>query len=539
MIRIAIAYLSLLSGSWIAHAQNAPPSDSLFFSPGPLSDDVLLAPAAIDQSGAPVSRTEDDDGIGRLAASIREAEEEIEREESLNGASSRKLIEQLESLAALYRELGDYPFAIAALERARQIARINDGLYSLSQVEIMEAMVDSMEEAGAYYESDSLQAEILELAGRNEGDARVPTILAAIADRQIDAVTEYFAAGSWERSLERIDAAEGTGWDLQDIELLRNFVGKKPLKRHDAAIREALTNGSYEIGDTLDAREELVETYAMIDAVNDYNEAGQRKIDEGGLVLETKDRQRDLALSAFRRARRLYSSAMQTLLEFGDYGSGEYLAIEQKMIDTYYFELEHAQLYPDFSLRPQASVGVGGRNDRQGKLKPVVYGTGTSVLEAKVVNLLSHGASAVEIARALMRVGDWHLLFSANRRALEMYRDARDLLVREGVPAETLTEVVSPAAPVILAELTSDDCLEFDPTHTYSGYIDIAVETGRYGQVKEADIVSSSADMSPNVERRARTHVYETRFRPRFKGGQPMRSDRFTVRYYYDYREPP
>lgn len=525
-----------------AHTQSALDLFSLTFSPGPAAGDVVatvsddavarVSGAAIPEAagfGAAAGGT-DSTARGeaeRLLHSIREAEEEIAREEARNGRLSRGLIERLESIAASYRELGDYPLAIAALDWARQILRVHDGLHSLSQIEIMAAMVDAMEQLGAYYESDSLQAEMLELAGRNAGDPRVPSILVAVADRQMDAVTEYFAAGGWERALERVDSP--SEWDLEHIEILRNSRHKKPLNRLDLAIREMLTNGGYTVGETLDAREVLRETYGMIDAVNDHNEAKQRLITRPALTFDDEP-QRDLALSAFRRARRLYSSALQTMLESAAYGSGEYLAIEQKMIDTYYFELEHVALYPDVSTYLPS-------NGRRQKLKRAVYGTGTSALEAKVVNLMSHGASAVEIANALMAVGDWHLLFSANQRALEMYQDAHDLLVREGVPVRAFEDVVSPATPVILAELTSDDGLELDPTHTYRGYVDVAVETGRYGDVKSVEITSKSAGTSPVVEQRARTHVAETRFRPRFENGQPMRSDRFGLRYYYDYTE--
>ena len=525
MIRIVIVCVSLVAWPAIAFTQDALDLVSLTFSPGPVSGDVIPEAAAVDEgSSVPGSGAPGD--LTSLIPSIREAEDEVTREEALNG-SSRGLIEPLKSVAELYREVGDYPLAIAALQRAREIARAHDGLHSLSQIEIMATMIDWMEEAGAYYESDSLQAEILELASRNEGDPRVPSILVAIADRQMDAVTEYFTAGGWKRSLERIDAAHG--WDLQNIDFLRSSTTKKPLNRLDALVQEVLTNGSYEIGDTLDSRAVLMDTYAMIDVINDHNEAGQRSDTAGSLIFDVEERQRDLALSAFRRARRLYSSALQTVLDSEGYGSGEYLATEQRMIDTYYFELEHEELYP----RP---AGLRSRSDgRQGRLKRVVYGSGTSVLEAKVVNLLSYGASAVEIAKALMEVGDWHLIFSANRRALEMYQDAHDLLVREDVPGEALDELVSPATPVILAELTSDDRLAFDPTHTYVGYIDVAVETGRFGEVKEVHIVNRSVGTSPNVERRARTHVFETRFRPRFENGQPVRSDRFNLRYHYDY----
>jgi hypothetical protein len=87
---------------------------------------------------------------------------------------------------------------------------------------------------------------------------------------------------------------------------------------------------------------------------------------------------------------------------------------------------------------------------------------------------------------------------------------------------------------VILAQLADDDSAEFDPARIYSGYIDVAIETGRFGQVKDAEIVGSSDGTSAAVELRARTHVFGTRFRPRFEDRQPLRSDRFTLRYYYD-----
>ena len=527
MIRALVLLASLACWPVIADAQRAVrdsprvgPVDLLTFAPGVVSDDVVIGPADVAEAGesldpaAPATTT-------RLLDAVRRAETAVGREEASNGPMSPGLIERLEALAGLYLELGDYPLAIAALDRAMQVTRVHDGLYSPSQLEIMEAMIDAMEEAGAYSESDSLQAEMLGLANRNVDDARSPSILVAVADRQMDAVTDYFADGGWKRSLERVNAA-GSGWDLENIEGLRTFSGKKSLNRLDGAIRDVLTGGTYEIGDVLDPRAVLEETYALVAVINDFNEASQRKVAEQGLVFESDDRQRDLALSAFRRARRLYSAALQRMLDSGDYGSGEYLATEQKMIDTYYFELEHTELYPEFS-------SIGSANPRT-----LVYGTGTSVLEARVVNLISRGVPAVEIANALMEVGDWHLLFSANGRALEMYQDAYDLLAREDVPVETLSGIVTPATPVVLAQFTAEGSAQFDPARAYAGYLDIAIETGRFGEVKEADVVGRSAGSSTDVEQRARAHVFATRFRPRFGDGRPLRSDAFTLRYYYD-----
>jgi hypothetical protein len=290
-------------------------------------------------------------------------------------------------------------------------------------------------------------------------------------------------------------------------------------------IRDVLTSEDYEPGDTLDARELLAETYSLIDVVNDHNEAGQVGIVEGGLIFDTREIERDMALSAFRRARRLYSDALQQMLESGDYNSGEFLALEQKLIDSYWFELEHTELYPPRSAAPLLASP-----------RLLVYGTGTSSLEARVVHLISRGSSTVAIANALIALGDWHLLFSENRLALELYQDANDLLARGDVPAETRAGIVFPETPAILAQLTYDDSAEFDPARIYSGYIDVAIETGRFGQVKDAEIVGRSDRTSADVEKRARTHVFQTRFRPRFVDGELLRSDRFTLRYYYDER---
>jgi hypothetical protein len=487
-----------------------------------VSDDVAIGPDIIDDAGSDeAADTATTAGLTELLEAIREAQEEIAREQSLNGPTSPQLAAQLESLAESYRQLGDIPLVIATLDRARQIIRANDGLFSLRQLAIIENTIDTMEEAGAHNRSDVLQSEVLELANRNADDPRAPTMLASVADRQMDAAKEYVATGTWDRSLERL-YAPGSGWDLEHPEFLRGFSGQKSLNRLDGLIRDVLTSDDYEIGDALDARELLRETYSLIDVINDHNEAGQTGLVENVLIPDTRALQRDMALSAFRRARRLYSDALQRMLGSGDY-SADSLAIEQTLIDSYWFELEHTELYPSRTA-----------NSRLANPRLVIYGTGTSALEAHVVFLISRGASAIEIANALMAVGDWHLLFAENGRALAIYRDAYDFLTRGDVPTNAWTEVVFPETPFILAHLADDYSAEFDPARTYSGYLDFSIETGRFGQVKEAEIVGRSEGTSASVEIRGRKHVFGTRFRPRFEDGRLLRSDRFTLRYYYD-----
>src|SRR5690606_6842470 len=133
------------------------------------------------------------------------------------------------------------------------------------------------------------------------------------------------------------------GWDLDYL-----AAGiRQPLNSLETAILDTLTSDSYEVGTVLDAREVLADTDARIDAINDQHEVAQRRPVLGGLLFEGADVHRDLALSAFRRARRFYSTALRAELESAEVGSGEHLATEQKIIDTYYFEARNLRLYPD------------------------------------------------------------------------------------------------------------------------------------------------------------------------------------------------
>src|SRR5690606_17140409 len=224
----------------------------LEFAAGPLSGLIVPAAAERDPAAEPPSADEDE---AALLEAVRQAEQAVEREEAANGPSSLALVEPLTGLAELYRRLGDHPLAVASLARARQIVRLHDGLHALSQVEIVQAMILAAEVAGAYRESEVLQAELLDIANRNAGDPRVPSIMVWLGDRQMDAVRTYVSTRSWPGPLERLEAP---GWDLDYL-----AAGiRQPLNSLETAILDTLTSDSYEVGTVLDAREVLADTYA-------------------------------------------------------------------------------------------------------------------------------------------------------------------------------------------------------------------------------------------------------------------------------------
>jgi tetratricopeptide (TPR) repeat protein len=187
---IAGATLLALGGGAGAYPPSDPPLDlsHLEFVPA-LPDGAAPPPSTSARAVAPqpakVDRT-------RLDRAITEQLDAIHAEEVRNGANSKDLAPELLSLAVLYQQRGDHILAIPALERARQIIRTNEGLYSLDQVPMVERALASRD---ALHEDIGVQPPeedtLLELARRNPGDARVADIYYELANRHVGTVERY------------------------------------------------------------------------------------------------------------------------------------------------------------------------------------------------------------------------------------------------------------------------------------------------------------------------------------------------------------
>ena len=85
-------------------------------------------------------------GPGR---SITRYETRIAELEAAAGPHAAELVEVRQGLGMLHQQAGDHRQAIAVLRDALQSVRINEGLYSINQVAILEAIIDSRVALGA------------------------------------------------------------------------------------------------------------------------------------------------------------------------------------------------------------------------------------------------------------------------------------------------------------------------------------------------------------------------------------------------------
>ena len=78
-----------------------------------------------------------------LTQSIARYETRIAELEAAEGPHAAGLVEVRQSLGLLHQQAGDHGQAIAVLRDALQSVRVNEGLHSMSQVAILEAIIDS------------------------------------------------------------------------------------------------------------------------------------------------------------------------------------------------------------------------------------------------------------------------------------------------------------------------------------------------------------------------------------------------------------
>ena len=96
----------------------------------------------------------------------------IAEEEARNGPYSANLIELLTSLGLAYQESGEDVLAVAVLDRALYLKRVNEGLFGLDQAALLERLIDSELAIGRLESAEGPRGKVLQPARRKRYDDR-------------------------------------------------------------------------------------------------------------------------------------------------------------------------------------------------------------------------------------------------------------------------------------------------------------------------------------------------------------------------------
>ncbi len=127
------------------------------------------------------------------ASPERQLIETIQQIVANDGEHAAALLEPLTSLSVLYQESGDEAEAAVAIERARQVLRVNMGLHTLEQVPYIQQLIRIEEARGNHAAAWDFEQDLLALVRRYPDDLRTVEVFRDVADRRMDLLGRYLA----------------------------------------------------------------------------------------------------------------------------------------------------------------------------------------------------------------------------------------------------------------------------------------------------------------------------------------------------------
>jgi hypothetical protein len=434
--------LACVCSSAAVPPQGLPDLSKLEFAPS------LPGAAPVGEPSAPVERDAPRPSSGRSGRTMVQLAESIAAEQANEGTFSPGLIYDMVSLASIYQELDDHVAAIAVLDRAKQIVRVNNGLSSLDQGEMLQHMIVSLEAMGRYGTAALQRNELLELARKHPSDLRVGSMFATVADGRFAAIERWMDA------------------DMATVPII---FGSGPGGRDD--------------------------TFPTIIA----------RV-RGGM----------------RAAQQNYGEALRATAANGSPRGPDVYEIENNLMKTYWMQMTHTGLFfgSDISKQQirQSLDEIGARSyDRR----------------VKYSQALMHPAK--EIAGLLIELGDWHLLFGQDDKAIAAYGQAHATLMTAGISAEEIDGLFTPASP-LLVPVFAPHWIDANAGLGYMGYVDVAVDLDTLGRSRDVRVTGQSALASDLIVKRLKKYIAKkNQFRPLFANGERLDNDDVALRYYFKY----
>ena len=388
---------------------------------------------ALEQSGA-----EQQQSVARYEARIADLE-------AAEGPHAGELIEVRLSLGLLFQQAGDHGRAVAALQQALQSVRVNEGLYSMSQVPILEAIIDSHVALSARDELRRDYEYLFWLYQRNYGE------------RDAGLVPVIKRIGQWY-------------FDLYNVSPPNTTV--EPLIAADDLYSRALDI----LPDDALSRDRVDILYKV--AVINHHVA--------------EDVQ-DPMLS--------HREIREAMIPHG-------------RPTPYLNETAVRQYYADQSFY-------------KGKRSL------TRIVESYEANLPD---TITEYARALVFMGDW---LTVQRRVIEgsgMYRKAWTALAGHDAPPALADELFGKPQPIEQLPIPGEEEPE---TGADSYYVDALLDVPESGWPRNIRIQAVHPSEETTLLKRAKRGIAATRYRPRYRNGQPVATTDVPLRFIFKHKDQP
>jgi hypothetical protein len=402
------------------------------------------------------------------------------------------LLEPLTRLGELYQESKDHALALATLERAVQVVRVNRGLHSLDQVPLLRQIIHIEEVRGNDAGAWDREQKLLALVRRHLDDLRTVAVLRDIADKQMEVLARVLAGKRPPQVLlgcfyQQWPNRDGGSCHAGSRSTVIQGMLAEAQRNYADAIGVMLHNGLY---GSDELRELELEVLHGVDLLRALNHDGR-----GYPVPMVPGQAHASSVEPWR-------SRMAPVAALADWQLAPAESTEED--DGSHALLRHASLMDPY------------QRGRQSLQRLYEYSAASS--------------SRLEQAAAMVHLADWDLLHSRNGHAVDSYLETLTALQQAGVAQASIDELFAPAVPVVLPAFNPNPLVGEESTAA-SGYIDVGFEITKYGRARAIEI-RDAANGSSAAQHRLVALLKRNRFRPRATGGQIAEATPVLLRYH-------
>lgn len=416
---------------------------------------------------------------------------EIQRIESEYGVWGNGLSEQLTGLGETYQQRGQHGEAIEIFRRAIHVNRINNGLYNLTQVPIVESLVESLSARGQWEQVHERHQYLYWLYQRSYGsdDPRMLPVIERLGGWYLN----DYALNQGYRDPHQLLDAHNAFTDAQDI--VRDNYGENDLRMIEPLRGEVMSNWYFA-------------TYSA-STVSKVERSRQTR-DLGGSELDSHEYYR--AMSGGPVSSGIYYPDSDLPHSISRHVSASYRGGKKAL----------AEMVDIYTNNPEAPPGA----------------LASAKIELADWQLLFHEKrSAASLYREAWQelAGD-----EATRDQLDDYFSRPVALpvmaLVESQPeadnSDTAPEDGSTQAQTDADIFAKPESTEPKPAEQVS-YVLVQFDVSRYGEPKKIDVMESYPEDDRSNRSKAVRSLQQTRFRPRLEDGEPVETEGMLHKYLF------
>ncbi|MDG2090560.1 MAG: tetratricopeptide repeat protein [Gammaproteobacteria bacterium] len=472
-----------------------------FFDPANLIFEITL-PSDTPASLNALEDTNNEEGI-RYLESVELYQDAIENIQlSTNNPYEYELLEEYSDLGDVYQSLAQHDEAISSFDNALQITKIQNGLYNLDQLPLLQKIIQSHLALGDL-DNATLWQEYSHYLHLENYDAADPAMVEATF-----ALTQWYIATFFRDNFQSAN---------QKLEMIDNMTPRLPRS----------TAG-------------LVEDQGMIEEFTANPNAVELDNILNGNVRRINPR--DIEHPTLLKVGNIYEELQNNIYATEQPDIGSIVQTARRIAELSFItkqEMDFERQNPNFNVdyantREQLYRTSQQRMDHS-------YDSGRNALQYIVSLLKSVEARPGLLASAIVELGDWHFAYGKIQAAGVTYQEAYSMMASMGIPTEAADEAFNEPIPKQIPRMathmfTSRSAgVSNDINLAYLGYFDVSFNIDSQGNVEGIAFDDSSHDEARNIQSLIVSSLNFAKYRPRFNNGEFIDSERLNLRYYYSY----